>query len=164
MTVKRATNVWVVVALVAWVAMIVLFWKSVAQGQAASQPASQPAVVASAGWAWVKANLWWLLPLGINLLSSIATALKNYPKADGVAKVIWLIVAFLGNVEFKDGKRPGFVLKAPCMMPALPPGGPRPAADADAPAPVPAADAKPADAPRADAPADKSADADKPKD
>jgi hypothetical protein len=154
MTVKRATNVWVLVALVAWAAMVVLFWKSVAHGQAASQPVS----VGGGGWVWIKANLWWIVPLGINLLSSIATALKNYPKADGVAKVIWLIVAFLGNVEFKDGKRPGFVLKAPCMMPALPPGGPKPDAPASAAAnPVP-------DAPKADAPADKPAAADKPKD
>jgi hypothetical protein len=154
MTVKRATNVWVVVALVAWAAMIVLFWKSVAQGQAASQPAA----AAGGSWVWIKANLWWLVPLGINLLSSIATALKNYPKADGVAKVIWLIVAFLGNVEFKDGKKPGLAFKAPCMMPALPPGAPRLVTDA----PAPAADATP-DAPKADAPADKPADADKPK-
>ena len=158
MTVKRATNVWVLVALVAWAAMVVLFWKSVAHGQAASQPAA-----AGGSWIWIKGNLWWLVPLAINVLSSIATALKNYPKADGVAKVIWLVVAFLGNVEFKDGKKPGLAFKAPCMMPALPPGGPRkdaPAAVAD---PAPAADPAP-DAPKADAPADAPADADKPKD
>lgn len=141
MTVKRATNVWVIVAMIAWAAMVALFWKSVAHGQtAASQPAAPGGTVV-----WIKANLWWLVPLAINLLSSIATALKNYPKADGVAKVIWLIVAFLGNVEFKDGKKPGLAFKAPCMMPALPPGGIKPDA------PMPAADP----APKADAPADK---------
>jgi hypothetical protein len=133
---KRATNVWLVVALAAWAVMVVLFWQGLAHGQAASQPA----VVAGGFWTWVR-DYWWLMPLAINLLSSIATALKNYPKAEGVAKVLWLIVAFLGNVEFKDGKRPGFVLKAPCMMPALPPNGVAPAAPA-----VPVSDAGKPDA------------------
>jgi len=113
---KRATNVWLVVALAAWAVMVVLFWQGLAHGQAASQPA----VVAGGFWTWVR-DYWWLMPLAINLLSSIATALKNYPKAEGAAKVIWTIVAFLGNVEFKDGKRPGFVLKSPLTQPALPP-------------------------------------------
>lgn len=133
---KRATNVWLVVALAAWAVMVVLFWQGLAHGQAASQPA----VVAGGFWTWVR-DYWWLMPLAINLLSSIATALKNYPKAEGVAKVLWLIVAFLGNVEFKDGKRPGFVLKTPCTLPALPPNGVKPAAPAAAPADAPKPDA-----------------------
>ena len=104
----------------------------------ASQAASQPVVAVGGFWTWMKANSWWVLPLGSNLLASIATALKNYPKGDGVAKVLWLFVAFLGNVEFKDGKRPGFVMKTPLTQAALPPTVAIPAAT---PAATPAPDA-----------------------
>lgn len=107
------------------------------QGAAASQPASQPAIVSGGAWAWIKANAWWLVPLTINVLSSIATALKDYPKAGGFTKVLWTIIALLGNVEFKDGKRPGLVFKAPFMPPAPPPAAAAPTAtpapDADKP-------------------------------
>jgi len=90
----------------------------------ASQPTSQPiTVVAISKWSWILANLFWLVPLAVNVLSSIAVALKNYPKGEGIAKVIWLIVAFLGNCEFKDGKWAGFVMKAPLTQAALPPNG-----------------------------------------
>lgn len=105
-----------------WFAALVLFLVcNHAFGQA-SQPASRPAAAAAvSAKVWLLANLWWLLPLAINVLSSLATALTPYPKAGGVVKLIRLVIAMLGNVEFKDGKRPGLVLKAPFMPAALPP-------------------------------------------
>jgi hypothetical protein len=123
----RKIDIFAIGAIIAWGVMVFFLWAGIAHGQtgAASQPASQPVVVAAAasagGKAWLLANLWWLVPLAINVLSSVATALKNYPKADGVAKVLWIIVAMLGNVEFKDGKKPGLAFKPPFTAPALPP-------------------------------------------
>jgi hypothetical protein len=36
--IKRATNVWLIVGLAAWAAMVALFWLGTAHGQSASQP------------------------------------------------------------------------------------------------------------------------------
>ena len=44
MTIKRATNVGLVLSLVAWGVMVFLLWAGVAHGAPASQPASQPAL------------------------------------------------------------------------------------------------------------------------
>ena len=155
LSLNRKVDIFAICALLGWAVMVFFIWAGIAHGQATSQPAPQPAVAAAGGaWVWIKGNLWWLVPLTINLLSSVATALKNYPKADGAAKVIWTIVAFLGNVEFKDGKRPGFVLKTPLTQPALPPAAAAVVAAA-------AAVATTAATPAAEAKAD--ADKDKPK-
>lgn len=47
---KRATNVWLIVALTAWTAMVALFWAGMAHGASASQPASQPTAVPLDNW------------------------------------------------------------------------------------------------------------------
>jgi hypothetical protein len=106
-----------------WLAALVLFLVcNNAFGQS-SQPASQPIIiapVAAAGfWKWLAANSQWVFPLIGTTAATIATGLKDYPKAKGVVKALWMVVALFSVVQFKDGAGS---LKLPFVPPALPPG------------------------------------------
>jgi len=94
-----------------------------AHGQPATQPASQPIIVApvaAAGfWPWLQANGGWVVPLVVVLLSSLATGLSEYPRAAGAVKVMRMLAAAFSVVQFKNGRG---TLKIPCAPPALPPG------------------------------------------
>jgi formate-dependent nitrite reductase membrane component NrfD len=99
---------------------LVLLWTFTAHGQAASQPASQPAVVGGF-WAWVSANGVALVGLLINLLSTIATGLSDYPaetpagasKLQKAVRIIRLVVACLGWAQFKNSPGSLKLLGAP---------------------------------------------------
>jgi hypothetical protein len=84
-------------------------------GGAASQPVVIAPVAASGGWAWFCANSGWIVPLAISVLSSVATGLSDYPKAGGLVRVLRIVVACLGVVQFRNA--PGS-LKAPLAPPA----------------------------------------------
>ena len=104
-----------------WFAALVLFLVcNNAFGQS-SQPASQPIIiapVAAAGfWKWLVANSQWVVPLITTTAATIATGLKEYPKAAGVVKWLWMVVALFSVVQFKDGKGS---LKLPFAPPATP--------------------------------------------
>ena len=91
----------------------------VAHGLPASQPASLPAVVISAGlWPWLTTNAGWLIPVIVWFLSSLCTGLSDYPKAGGVVKVLRLLMAGVSVVQFRNA--PGS-LKLPAMPPSAPP-------------------------------------------
>lgn len=102
---------------------LLFLWSLTSHGQPASAPATQVAVPLPAGkaWAWIAANSGWLVPLVGNVLASVAVALKRFPKARGVARVLWLIVGWFSSVEFRDGKKPGLAFKLPLTLPAPPP-------------------------------------------
>jgi hypothetical protein len=88
---------------------------ALAQAVPASQPIVVAPVAASGAWAWFVANAGWLVPLAVSFLSSLATGLSDYPKAEGFVKVIRVAVACLGVVQFRNA--PGS-LKAPLAPPA----------------------------------------------
>lgn len=111
-----AALVTVAVAVVA-----VLLVAAVAHGQPASAPASQVVVPLPAPKGWLGANLAWLVPLAIFVVSTLATFLSRYPRAKGVVAALRMFGGGLSMLEFKDGKRPGLVLKWPAALPAPPP-------------------------------------------
>ena len=86
-----------------------------AAGQAATQPALVAPVASGGAWAWFLANASWVVPLIVSFLASLATGLSDYPKAAGAVKVIRIVVAALGVVQFRDA--PGSI-KAPFAPPA----------------------------------------------
>jgi len=96
---------------------VVVALAATAHGQPASQPVVVAPVAASGAWNWIVANAGWLVPLAVSFLSSLATGLSDYPKAEGLVKVIRVVVACLGVVQFKNS--PGS-LKAPLAPPAKP--------------------------------------------
>jgi hypothetical protein len=124
---KRFLDRFTIAGVVLMVAVfVVVALTAVAQGQVMASfppdggPASQPAVViapvaAAGAWAWFLANAGWLVPLAISLLSSVATGLSDYPNAGGVVRVLRVVVACLGVVQFRNA--PG-TLKAPLAPPA----------------------------------------------
>jgi hypothetical protein len=99
---------------------LVLLWTFTAHGQAASQPATQPAVVGGS-WAWLGAHWVELVGLAINLLSTIATGLSEYPaetpagasKLQKAVRVVRLVVACLGWAQFKNSPGSLKLLGAP---------------------------------------------------
>lgn len=95
--------------------MAIVLATRVALGQPASQPVVVAPVAAGGAWAWFVANSGWLVPLAISVLSSLATGLSDYPKANGFVKVLRIVVAALGVCQFKNA--PG-TLKAPFTPPS----------------------------------------------
>jgi len=88
----------------------------------APAPASQPTIKVPAGfWPWLQANGGWFVPLLIFVLSSLATVLSKYPRAKGLIAALRMFMGGLSMLEFKDGKRPGMVMKWPATLPAPPP-------------------------------------------
>jgi hypothetical protein len=118
---KRALNIGSVlvgVLVAAFAALSLAAVSALAQGVdggAASQPVVIAPVAAAGAWAWFLANAGWVLPLAVSLLSSVATGLSDYPKAGGVVRVLRVVVACLGVVQFRNA--PG-TLKAPLAPPA----------------------------------------------
>jgi len=93
----------------------------------APAPASQPAIKVPAGfWPWLTANGSWFVPLLIFVLSSLATVLSKYPRAKGLIAALRMFMGGLSMLEFKDGRRPGMVLKWPATLPAPPPNSSAP--------------------------------------
>lgn len=89
----------------------------------AAAPASQPAIKVPAGFCpWLQANGNWFIPLLIFVLSSLATVLSKYPRAKGLIAALRMFMGGLSMLEFKDGRRPGMVMKWPATLPEPPPG------------------------------------------
>lgn len=85
-------------------------------------PASQPTIKVPVGVGpWLQANASWFIPLLIFVLSTLATVLSKYPRAKGLVAALRMFLGGLSMLEFKDGKRPGMVLKWPATLPAPPP-------------------------------------------
>ena len=125
-----ASGIMLTVMVIMAVGLVALIAHGHAAGQtaaaavAASQPASQPEVVVPVG-GWFAANGGWLVPLAASLggllLLTLATALTRYPKLGGVVAVLRWLGGLLSGAEFRDGKRPGLVLKLPLVPPSPPP-------------------------------------------
>ena len=84
-----------VIAMAVTLLVVTAAW---AQGAAASQPAT----TAPSLWGWIVANPTKSIAALVVLLATLATGLSNYPKAEGVVKVLRLIVACLSAVPFSN--------------------------------------------------------------
>ena len=90
--------------------------------EAASQPASFPAVGAASGgldalFAWLCANWVTLTAIAIALLSALATGLSDYPRAKGCVKWLRLVVSVLSVVQYRNAPNS---LKWPLTRPSVP--------------------------------------------
>lgn len=105
-------------------ALATLLYACLAHAQPASAPASQP-VIASGAWVWLSGHWVEVVGVVINLLSTIATGLSDYPaetpagasKLKKVVRVLRIIIACLGWAQFKNSPGSLKVLGAPPAAP-----------------------------------------------
>jgi hypothetical protein len=120
MTMKREMAYWTasVALLIVSLFIVICFAARAVHGQTipvmCDYPASQPS---SGLWLWIKANATWLVPAIINILSTVATGLSQYPKAKGIASGVRIVISALSWVPFYDSKGSLKVLGMPSAAP-----------------------------------------------